>query len=138
MHHRAGHPTLNRPRPHPAAPLLQLPTVLAGEATLASDPDKALHSALVDVNTQLHAAPIDDSLSGTTACCALLQGRTLYIANVGDSRAVIAERLAAGSTPASEASEAAASSSSSSATELVARDLSQDQTPFRCGRVRAG
>lgn len=135
MHHRAGHPTLNRPRPHPAAPLLQLPTVLAGEATLASDPNKALHSALVDVNTQLHAAPIDDSLSGTTACCALLQGRTLYIANVGDSRAVIAERLAAGSTPASEA---AGSSSSSSATELVARDLSQDQTPFRCGRVRAG
>lgn len=116
----------------------KLPTVLAGEATLASDPDKALHSALVDVNTQLHAAPIDDTLSGTTACCALLQGRTLYIANVGDSRAVIAERLAAGSTPASEASEAAASSSSSSATELVARDLSQDQTPFRldeCHRV---
>jgi serine/threonine protein phosphatase PrpC len=118
--------------------LLQLPTVLAGEPTLASNPDKALHSALVSVNSQLHASPVDDSLSGTTACCAVLQGRTLYIANVGDSRAVVAERPAAGSKAASEGSEGAGSSSGSGATELVARDLSQDQTPFRldeCHRV---
>jgi len=110
--------------------------VLASEPTLASDPDKALHSALVAVNAQLHASPIDDSLSGTTACCAVLQGRTLYIANVGDSRAVVAERPADGSKPvASEGSDGAGSSGSGSATELVARDLSQDQTPFRCGSM---
>lgn len=133
--------------PHPAAPhadsarspsaprLPQLPSALASEPTLASDPDKALHSALVAVNSQLHASPIDDSLSGTTACCAVLQGRTLYIANVGDSRAVVAERPAGGSkAAASEGTDgAAASEGSGAAPELVARDLSQDQTPFRCG-----
>ena len=116
--------------------LPQVPAVLASEPTLASDPDKALQSALVAVNAQLHASPIDDSLSGTTACCAVLQGRTLYIANVGDSRAVVAERPADGSKPvASEGSDGAGSSGSGSATELVARDLSQDQTPFRCGSM---
>jgi serine/threonine protein phosphatase PrpC len=48
----------------------------------------------------------------------LVRGRTLYCGNVGDSRAVIAERKGK---------------------KLVAMDLSSDQTPFRadeCERVR--
>ena len=81
------------------------------QASLASAPDQALHAALVSVNAALHGAPIDDSLSGTTACCAVLQGRSLYVANVGDSRAVLAVRSEGG--------------------DLAAKDLSQDQTPFR-------
>ena len=48
---------------------------------------------------------------GTTAVAALLRGRTLAVANVGDSRAVLAERRD---------------------NRLVALDVSFDQTPFRC------
>lgn len=46
-----------------------------------------------------------------------MQGGTLYIANVGDSRAVLAERA-----PGTHI--------------LVARDLSWDQTPFRQDEYR--
>jgi cGMP-dependent protein kinase 2 len=49
-------------------------------------------------------------MSGTTAICVLLRGRSLLVANVGDSRAVLAERVDGG---------------------VVARDLSLDQTPYR-------
>lgn len=59
-------------------------------------------------------------MSGTTAVTALIRGRELYIANVGDSRAVLAVRNADSS--------------------LVAHALTVDQTPFRkdeCERVRA-
>jgi len=51
---------------------------------------------------------------GTTAICVLLRGRTLLIANVGDSRAVMAERSGGGD-------------------KMMARDLSLDQTPYRWG-----
>lgn len=50
----------------------------------------------------------------STLLLLLLQGSTLYIANVGDSRAVLAETKGG---------------------RLVARDLSWDQTPFRCARL---
>lgn len=58
-------------------------------------------------------------MSGTTAISCLIRGRTLLVANVGDSRAVLAERVGDG---------------------VVARDLSCDQTPFRADereRVKA-
>ncbi len=62
-------------------------------------------------NSQLHRVPdVDDSMSGTTAIAMLLRGRTVYVANVGDSRCVLAERTG---------------------DKLVAQDLSFDQTPFR-------
>jgi serine/threonine protein phosphatase PrpC len=51
-------------------------------------------------------------MSGTTAIALLLRSRMAYVANVGDSRAVLAERQG---------------------DRLVAQDLSFDQTPFRCG-----
>jgi len=53
---------------------------------------------------------IDDSMSGTTAITVLVIGDTLYVANVGDSRAVLAVR---------------------DGNHIVAEDLSSDQTPFR-------
>lgn len=52
----------------------------------------------------------DDSLSGTTAVSVLIRGRDLTIANVGDSRCVAAEMRGA---------------------DLVAVDLTLDQTPYR-------
>lgn len=59
----------------------------------------------------LDRSDIDDSMSGTTAIAVLVRGRTTYVANVGDSRAVLAERHG---------------------DKVVAQDLSYDQTPFRC------
>ncbi|XP_076935696.1 protein phosphatase 2C and cyclic nucleotide-binding/kinase domain-containing protein-like isoform X2 [Bidens hawaiensis] len=75
------------------------------------DPVDACHAAFMSTNAQLHAdMDIDDTMSGTTAITVLVRGKTLYVANSGDSRAVIAERRGA---------------------EVVAVDLSIDQTPFR-------
>ncbi|RQM19999.1 hypothetical protein B5M09_002096 [Aphanomyces astaci] len=59
---------------------------------------------------QLHTSRIDDSLSGTTAITCFMDGNIIHIANVGDSRAVIAKTDAAG---------------------IVASPLSVDQTPYR-------
>ncbi|XP_047313471.1 protein phosphatase 2C and cyclic nucleotide-binding/kinase domain-containing protein-like isoform X2 [Impatiens glandulifera] len=71
---------------------------------------QACHAAFLATNSQLHADSLDDSMSGTTAITVLIRGRTLYVANTGDSRAVVAER---------------------SGNDIKAVDLSIDQTPFR-------
>ena len=70
----------------------------------------ALHAAFVATNLQLHADNLDDSMSGTTAITILVRGKTIYVANTGDSRAVIAEKRG---------------------DDIVAVDLSIDQTPYR-------
>lgn len=103
------------PRSHPS----QLPANLRADAALHTLPVDALHYSTLATNRQLHESPLDDSLSGTTACCALTVGPRLYVANVGDSRAVLAER---------EEGEGG---------RLLACELSMDQTPFRCGGVGA-
>ncbi|CAI9100405.1 OLC1v1037402C1 [Oldenlandia corymbosa var. corymbosa] len=74
------------------------------------DAVEACHSAFLTTNSQLHADALDDSMSGTTAITVLVRGATIYVANSGDSRAVIAEKKGE---------------------DLVAVDLSLDQTPFR-------
>ena len=53
----------------------------------------------------------DDSMSGTTAITMLVRGKNLYVANVGDCRAVIAQRTRGYN-------------------EAEALDLSCNQTPF--------
>ncbi|XP_027173948.1 protein phosphatase 2C and cyclic nucleotide-binding/kinase domain-containing protein [Coffea eugenioides] len=68
------------------------------------------NGAFLTTNAQLHADDLDDSMSGTTAITILVRGTTIYVANSGDSRAVIAERRG---------------------DDIVAVDLSIDQTPFR-------
>uniref|UniRef100_A0A5B7CCN5 protein-serine/threonine phosphatase n=1 Tax=Davidia involucrata TaxID=16924 RepID=A0A5B7CCN5_DAVIN len=78
------------------------------------DAVEACHAAFLTTNSQLHADPLDDSMSGTTAITILVRGRTLYIANSGDSRAVIAEKRGK---------------------DIVAVDLSIDQTPFRADEL---
>ncbi|XP_011078275.1 protein phosphatase 2C and cyclic nucleotide-binding/kinase domain-containing protein isoform X1 [Sesamum indicum] len=74
------------------------------------DAVEACHVAFLTTNAQLHADELDDSMSGTTAITVLVRGRTLYVANSGDSRAVLAEKRGQ---------------------DIVAVDLSIDQTPFR-------
>lgn len=86
---------------------------LLKEPLLSTDAVSAYHSAFRATNEQLHRDDdIDDSMSGTTAITVLVRGKTLYIANVGDSRAVIAQRTRGYN-------------------GAEALDLSCDQTPFR-------
>ncbi|CAI9766042.1 unnamed protein product [Fraxinus pennsylvanica] len=74
------------------------------------DAVEACHAAFLATNSQLHDDVLDDSMSGTTAITVLVRGKTLYVANAGDSRALIAERRG---------------------NNIVSVDLSIDQTPFR-------
>jgi serine/threonine protein phosphatase PrpC len=61
----------------------------------------------------MHAnSAIDDTLSGTTAITVLFIQDTLYVANVGDSRAIVATR-------------------NPETGEIQAAPLSDDQTPYR-------
>jgi serine/threonine protein phosphatase PrpC len=68
-------------------------------------------AAFVNANKAMHKANFDDSLSGTTAITVFVKGDTLYVANVGDSRAIIARETDDG--------------------KLRYHPLSVDQTPFR-------
>ncbi|TMW59469.1 hypothetical protein Poli38472_004538 [Pythium oligandrum] len=71
---------------------------------------EAYSKSFEDTNAKLHASRIDDSLSGTTAICMFLDHETIHVANVGDSRAVIATMNDG---------------------KLTAQPLSVDQTPYR-------
>eukprot|EP01018_Ginkgo_biloba_P026545 Gb_23110 [translate_table: standard] len=92
---------------------------LVKDPLFSRDVVQAYHSAFRSTNADLHNSnSIDDSMSGTTAITVLVRGKTLFVANVGDSRALIAEKRGNG---------------------IVAVDLSSDQTPFRadeCDRVK--
>lgn len=66
--------------------------------------------AFVNTNTGLHSSKVDDSLSGTTAVTILQKGEKLLVANVGDSRAIIASEVDG---------------------KLKYSPLSIDQTPYR-------
>lgn len=83
---------------------------LVGDMEFLDNPSKALYNATVKTNNQLHNSLTDDTLSGTTAVTMLVRGREVTISNVGDSRIVAAELQG---------------------TELVAVDLTSDQTPYR-------
>ncbi|CAI0466481.1 unnamed protein product [Linum tenue] len=88
----------------------RLVEILANDPTLYDDPITAYNSAFSATNSELHDSEIDDTMSGTTAITVLIVGDTLYVANVGDSRAVMAVKRR---------------------NRIVAEDLSSDQTPFR-------
>lgn len=96
----------------------RLVEILSGDPALLDDPVKAYTSAFLATNEELHESEIDDSMSGTTAITVLVIGGSLYVANVGDSRAVLAVN---------------------ENNRILAEDLSHDQTPFRkdeCDRVK--
>ncbi|KAL2933098.1 putative protein phosphatase 2C 35 [Bienertia sinuspersici] len=88
----------------------KLVEILSNDSSLLKDPVKAYNDAFLSTNEELHRSDIDDGMSGTTAITALVVGDTLYVANVGDSRAVVALK---------------------NGNQIIAQDLSHDQTPFR-------
>ena len=88
-----------------------LPVELA--ACLKAYPDdieRCFKESFVKVNNTLHESNVDDRMSGTTAIVVLVYKGTIHVANVGDSRAIIAQQQDS---------------------HLKAYSLSQDQTPFR-------
>eukprot|EP00966_Prymnesium_polylepis_P119785 2768264-Prymnesium_polylepis.1 len=83
-----------------------------GIAPSEMDVKQAYTNSLVEVNNNLHDDPhVDDSLSGTTCIAVFFLGGTVHVANLGDSRACLAQDRGDG--------------------KLQALALSQDQTPFR-------
>ena len=73
--------------------------------------EDAYTAAFVKANKAMHKANFDDSLSGTTGITIFVKGDVLFVANVGDSRAIIARENDEG--------------------KLRSHALSVDQTPFR-------
>jgi serine/threonine protein phosphatase PrpC len=84
-------------------------TLLANEAFKAKDYGKAMKEAFVDVDRTL-ADHVDAGVSGTTAVSCIIQANHLWIANSGDSRAIIARQK-------------------KNSMALMAIDLSVDQKP---------
>ena len=73
-------------------------------------------------NKMLHDDPkVDDTLSGTTSISVILCNRTLYVSNVGDSRAIIL----------SQPNPDLVLSTKGKEPQYVATPLSLDQTPYR-------
>lgn len=93
------------------AQLVKLLKKVGGVKALDGPQMESIYSAaLVSANKSMHQSKIDDTLSGTTCISVIIRGDTLLIANVGDSRAIIASEMEEG---------------------LVYSPLSSDQTPFR-------
>lgn len=93
------------------------------QETPSDDIMSVLKKAHDKTNEEMHAADFDDTMSGTTAISILFNGDEIYVSNVGDSRAVVAQEKQVEKRTASEVK--------LTETTLVAKPLSIDQTPFR-------
>jgi len=86
-------------------------TLAASRARYPHDLTKAHDDCFKSLNGRVHGhRDIDDTMSGTTAVSAFIKGRTIHVANIGDSRVVLGEMQG---------------------DKLVPVPLSIDQTPFR-------
>ena len=74
---------------------------------------------------------LDDTLSGTTAISILFRGRTMYVSNVGDSRAIVVSSSTNSGASSSGSSSGIGTNLSQDGRRLVAKPLSVDQTPYR-------
>ena len=68
----------------------QIVVTLEKHPQLSADPIKALEESFIHTNTALMVTPIKYMTSGSTVVAVYVTGNTFYIANVGDSRAVLA------------------------------------------------
>ena len=68
----------------------QIVISLEKHASLTTDPSAALQETFVKTNTALMVTPMNYMTSGCTCVAVYMKGRTLYVANSGDSRAVMA------------------------------------------------
>lgn len=100
----------------------QIVVSLEKDPQLKLDPGLALKNTFIVTNTALTVTPIKFMTSGTTAVAVYAKGSHLWVANCGDSRAVMAYR-SSGSSTEGEASEEQKSGS------ILARDLSRDHKP---------
>ena len=69
---------------------IQIVISLEKHGSLTNDPPAALQETFVKTNTALMVTPMNYMTSGCTCVAVYLKGRTLYVANSGDSRAVMA------------------------------------------------
>jgi protein phosphatase 2C family protein 2/3 len=67
------------------------PTLLAKKDLLDKDPGNALSDAYIAVDEEL-SRHVDATVSGTTAVTCLIKENHLWIANAGDSRAIVARK----------------------------------------------
>jgi len=72
----------------------KLPNYLAAHQTFLTDNKAALTDSVEKVATELTAQEFDVNFSGTTLVSVLMQGKKLWCANSGDSRALMARMLA--------------------------------------------
>jgi len=86
-----------------------LPEELASHPSIKEDPGEALRQTFMSVDASL-ADHVDASVSGTTAVACLVRGNHIWLANSGDSRAIMCRQK-----PKSN--------------KLVAHDLTVDQKP---------
>lgn len=86
-------PALRPQPPRPAAAAAKAApaaAAAAGEEAGGPDPFEAMHAGCLSVNEALsHDSGVDVYVSGSTGLLSLLRGNRLYVANVGDSRAVL-------------------------------------------------
>jgi CRP-like cAMP-binding protein/serine/threonine protein phosphatase PrpC/serine/threonine protein kinase len=95
---------------------LMASTVGSGLNEYEGDVVRALKAGFEDTNRVLHKnKKINDEMSGCTCVVVLVVAETLYIANVGDSRAIIGYH----------------DSENTDLNKCVAAPLSYDQTPYR-------
>lgn len=71
----------------------RLPQIIASDTEIHSNPKKALIRSIHKCNDELGKINLDVKFSGSTLNLVLIQGRTLYCANVGDSRSVLARQV---------------------------------------------
>lgn len=74
-----------------------LPASWMAQDRLFEKPLESMVLGCLQTSAALAASSIDVYLSGTTGVSAMFYGRHLYVANVGDSRAVLARRMPNGS-----------------------------------------
>ena len=96
-----------------------------------------LTSACHMTNEELRKSDINDMHSGTTCCAMLIVGDKCYVANVGDSRAIVARKRRSDDRPPEaninhfQTATLPADAVKDTSNRLIAKPLSYDQTPFR-------